>query len=269
MDVEGSTGELWLDLVEAGRHHRCQIDVATGLATLAIDNGQTPFDGSTVPVKQLTGQTKIKGSGQYDLRFANVDGELILWVNNKVVSLSADDQTQPAHYTTKDDRPVWSESDSADLNPARIGGKGLTAGIGHLRVLRDVYYIAASSKVGRSGSDYVPSVHPSDLAQLFGTPDHWSKSQLFDRRQPVQFTLGEDQFFPMGDNSPASKDARLWGGVELTSFAEEEPQIEIDPFVTRERLIGKAFFVYWPHPWQVSAAMRPFLPNVKRMGRIR
>jgi signal peptidase I len=41
----------------------------------------------------------------------------------------------------------------------------------------------------------------------------------------------EDQFLMLGDNSPRSNDSRLWS----------------KPFVARRLLIGKAFFIYWPH----------------------
>ena len=266
--VESTTGELWFDLVEAGRHHRCQIDVASGLATVAIDFGQTPFDSGKAPAEKLTGQTKIKGPGEYDVRFANVDSQLILWVNNKVVTWMSGDQTQPAHYSALDDRPVWSETDPGDLNAARIGGKGLAAGMGRLRVLRDVYYVASSSLQGRRDSEYDAYIHVDSIRHVFSNPNTWAQAQLFDLRNAVKFTLDEDQFFPMGDNSPASKDARLWADTISTNVDGEGP-LTIEPFVTRERLIGKAFFVYWPHPWQAAAGTRPFLPNIMRMGRIR
>lgn len=55
-------------------------------------------------------------------------------------------------------------------------------------------------------------------------------------------SLGPDQFFVCGDNSPESLDARLWD--------EPEPWVaKIDPTigtVHRDLLIGKAFFVYFP-----------------------
>jgi Signal peptidase, peptidase S26 len=61
------------------------------------------------------------------------------------------------------------------------------------------------------------------------------------------FPLGDDHFFPCGDNSPQSQDARLW---EKT-------------YIERKRLTGKALVVYWPHTWQY------YLPNFKRIGFIR
>jgi len=62
------------------------------------------------------------------------------------------------------------------------------------------------------------------------------------------FVLGDDEFFVLGDNSPASKDSRLWeepglgnGGGRYSAGT-----------VPRDYLVGKAFFVYWP------GGMRPF-----------
>jgi signal peptidase I len=52
--------------------------------------------------------------------------------------------------------------------------------------------------------------------------------------------LMADEFFVLGDNSPNSSDSRRW---------------ENEPFVSRDHLIGKAFFVYWP-----SAGPAPGLP---------
>jgi signal peptidase I len=63
----------------------------------------------------------------------------------------------------------------------------------------------------------------------------------------------------MGDNSPQSKDARLWseGGNRSTGYKDPPP------YVKEELLIGKALLIYWPHAW------RPFLPNFERLGLIR
>jgi hypothetical protein len=53
-----------------------------------------------------------------------------------------------------------------------------------------------------------------------------------------QFTMGKDEFFMMGDNSPRSKDSRLWSNVRHAEHRHAVPRIA---------LVGKAFFVYWPH----------------------
>ena len=98
------------------------------------------------------------------------------------------------------------------------------------------------------------------------TPSMWDRTDLFDRRrQDVTFQLGADQFFPMGDNSPASKDARIWSdrvwSEDLHAYEHFPP-----PYVERRLLTGKALMVYWPHAWRRPL---PFTPNVERMGLIR
>lgn len=57
--------------------------------------------------------------------------------------------------------------------------------------------------------------------------------------------LKEDHFFVLGDNSPASRDSRLWNSLDPWI----EDQIITDGstgIVHRQLLMGKAFFVYFP-----------------------
>jgi signal peptidase I len=64
----------------------------------------------------------------------------------------------------------------------------------------------------------------------------------------------------LGDNSPASKDSRLWEhGAH---------------YVDRDLFIGKALYIYWPHSFgEVDIAGKhipfPFWPNFARMGFVR
>lgn len=63
-------------------------------------------------------------------------------------------------------------------------------------------------------------------------------------------TLGPDQFFPCGDNSPASLDGRLMTHVDDWVYKEFPPpagdQYSSVGVIPRELLLGRAFFVYWP-----------------------
>ncbi|HVZ94374.1 MAG TPA: S26 family signal peptidase [Phycisphaerales bacterium] len=77
-------------------------------------------------------------------------------------------------------------------------------------------------------------------------------------------TLGPDQFFCLGDNSPQSKDGRLWTDVDpwVADTIDREAGI-----VPRELMLGKAFFVYFPAPYRVGDL--PIVPDIGRMRFIR
>ena len=230
------------------------IDVATGRARLSIDG---------VSDWQPVAQTAIRGSGTHQVTFANADRELRLWVDGKLVAFD-----KPTTYDELDNqRPQASRHDQGDLAPLGIGSKGAAVEVSHLRVLRDIYYIADTS-VGRGDrvhdyDDYslVPSLNRAKLADFFASPELWqsaSGGSVFDGRQAVTFDLGPDQFFVLGDNSPASSDARLWPGQH---------------YVDRELLVGKALFVYLPHPLRLFIPFTDVslgvIPNLGEMGFIR
>jgi signal peptidase I len=249
VEVQGSEGNLLLKLVEGGVHFNCRIDVATGQAELSMEGGPGGFDGDSGSlVQHPTAQTRVRGPGTYTLRMANVDDEVWLWVNNRRVKFSS-----PTTYTApKDLRPQWSPQEYGDLAPAGVGTQGVALDVKHLRILRDVYYVA--TRGGPSSDQHYPRyATEAEAASVFSDPRSWATSELFDwdAAGPVEFQNGADQFFPMGDNSPQSKDARLWEG---------------NPWVERDLLTGKALLIYWPHAWNRPV---PFLPNFKRMGFIR
>lgn len=62
------------------------------------------------------------------------------------------------------------------------------------------------------------------------------------------FTLGKDEFFVLGDNSPASRDSRWWKKPGLGNNGMEYRK----GVVPRDYLVGKAFVVFWP------GGQRPF-----------
>ena len=273
--VKGSSGTVHLDIVEGGRHHQCQIDVSTGQATLEMDNGAASFTSTegNDPPNRLLGSTKIQGAGKYRIRFSNADDQLLLWVNNRVVKFHVDGANGQEHDGTFESRgmirPQWSVGEPGDLAPLGIAGQGVDLEISRLRVLRDVYYIAARYASGHPfTTEYDVNEIYSDtrwfhdrsdvvsrIRHTFTHPETWESSPIFEARRSEEFTLGEDQFFPMGDNSPQSKDARLWH--------QTGPVLTVEPSVDRKLLTGKAFMIYWPHPWYY------IIPNVTRMGRIR
>ena len=254
VEVQSDQGELLLDLVEGGTHYVCRIDVGTGKAALSINDfaGQPQLFEDGSPVR--TAATTVKGPGSQGIRFSNCDDQLLLWVNDRVVEFDG-----PTMYVRADDVvPRWSATDPGDMAPAGIGGKNLNATVTSLRVLRDIYYLAQEPDRSHhyDQHEYLRDLSPRDRQAVFDNPQLWELTTLFNDRAQIEFTLGEDQFFPLGDNSPQSKDARLWSETDYLTGQRTPP-----PYVERELLIGKALVVYWPHGW------RPPSPTLSRLTR--
>jgi signal peptidase I len=235
--VENDRGQIILELVKGGRKFQCRLDVSTGLADFSIDGVEKPqFNPQT--------QTIVKGPGKYDLMFANCDRRLYLWIDGSVV-LSAD------YPDLQNDVP-----EQADLHPVGVAASGVKMKLSHLKIFRDIYYIATSKERGEMMIDYLyppRELQTGNLEEFFSDPRQWNCFEDKNMAQ-VDFPLKEDQFFAMGDNSAKSRDSRSWGTVP------------------RELLIGKAFFIYWPHSWDRIPGTKipfPFFPNFSRMGFVR
>ncbi len=122
-----------------------------------------------------------------------------------------------------------------DLQPqVRIFGSGKLA-LSHIAIFRDIHYTA--KKFANS---------PEQGRAIEGNP----------------FTLGENEFFVLGDNSPNSEDCRWWSN-EGTANRGLSYRAGIVP---RDYLVGKALFVYWPQGFKIFAK-DPFgvVPNVGQM----
>lgn len=253
-------GTLAFDLVEGGVHFTCSIDISSGEAVLSTSDPKIQFignDGS--PMNQLKALTKIKGAGSYRVRYANCDNRLYLWVNNQPVQFNGLGDYQRSSNVV----PFWSPEDPGDAQPAGIGVANNQVVVERCRILRDVYYTQGN----QTGLDYTVAklklpnggelpVRPATVRELLQTPSAWQNTAepLFASLEEAhrEFPLGDDQFLPLGDNSPFSSDARSWGWI--------------DSFIERDALIGKALFVYWPHSWNRPI---PYWPNFQRMGFIR
>lgn len=275
IEIQEAGGELLLDLVEGGAHYVCRIDITSGQATLSAAD----FDGNTrsfvdqetgESVAAVTGVTKIRGTGRHQIRFANCDDQLVLWVDEKLVTFDG-----PTTYRSPQNvKPQWSPNDAGDMAPIGIGGNGASLSVESLRVLRDIYYLAQEADPRFHGEykGYVSNFDLyADLQTAISNPASWSSLDLFDQRRSVTFELGQDHFFPLGDNSPQSKDARLWSqGSRATGYHDPPPYVE------RELMIGKALVVYWPHGWRPSSPTLAnmtgefaFIPNFPQMKLIK
>jgi len=241
LDSKGSSGSVLFELIEGGRVMRCQIDLTTGVAALSI---------SGLDAYAPTAQTEVQGPGSHEILFANVDDQLRLWVDGDLVEFN-----QPTAYP-----PLGNNAPTdADLSPVGVASRGAEVEVGHLRVLRDTYYIAGDT--GNADEFESPgelfgherSLSSQRIADALSNPARYAQA----RRRWVDFKLEKDQFLALGDNSAKSMDSRLWTGQH---------------YVNRDLLIGEALFIYWPHSWDRIPGTKipfPFFPNVAEMGFVR
>jgi len=109
-----------------------------------------------------------------------------------------------------------------------IFGAGKLA-LSHLGIYRDIHYISDGILRARAGSS---------------------------------FTVGKDEFFVCGDNSPYSLDCRVWAAEGIGNNGVKYRE----GIVPRDYLVGKAALVYWGDAFRPFENLLPIIPNI---GRIR
>ncbi|MGA2914937.1 MAG: signal peptidase I [Sedimentisphaerales bacterium] len=156
------------------------------------------------------------------VQFANVDHQLIFEIDGQKLTCDLG--------TGKDD---------AGQRRSEIEPKAFIFGAGNLSLLHVALY--------------------RDIHYLGIRPDSHQPVDRAGENNP--FTLGKDEFFAMGDNSPDSLDSRLWSteGIGNNGYTYRMG------IVPRDYLVGKAFFVYWPSGFRVDASRLALVPNVGRM----
>jgi signal peptidase I len=260
-EVRSETGKILLDLVEGGAHFICEIDVETGRALLRCDDSEvdtkvTFLDQNDQPLDQPSAQTNLKGAGDYHIEYVNADDRLHLWINNKLIEFPG-----ATYMRTGIPVPTYSTNSPGDAEPAGVATNGAEVSISRLKVLRDIYYTSVKGRANSFNETGWPDT--SQIETFQQTPSKWSSPEAlkFFTQKKGSFkpmfklekgsSTSEDQFLPMGDNSPRSLDGRIWDG---------------DHYVERNMLIGRAMLIYWPH-----TKNKPFkhFPNFERMGFIR
>lgn len=187
-----------------------------------------------------------------DVEFWHVDQSLELWVNGKRVAHGeyAWSPTERLAFVAGEPHERDTAENTSLANAAtyehaeaRVAWEfeGSAVTLHRVGLDRDLYYQSATYMLGDKTGRPAFGTHPRNLV-----------------------ATNPDQFFFLGDNSPASEDSRLWSRVD------EEVARQIDPtlgLVDRRMILGKAFFVYFPSPSIVKIG--PVKLPVPDFGRMR
>jgi signal peptidase I len=288
-DVTAAKGKLRLELVEAGDRFVCEFDLVAGtcrLLRLMPDEIEEQV--------LATARQGIVRPGRYSICFGNTDDRLTVWLDDRLLFDDGYDYDGPGLGARQ--RPTLD-----DLRPASVAVQGTHVRVGDLVLYRDIYYTHAEH--GAAGATEYDIYHPSgDWDSVLSEPTKWD---VFSTARTSSFAkLGPDDFMMMGDNSPKSADGRLWpqgakawandvareqgldNALALDEIA-KRPGGEVvqapEHVVRRQLLIGRAFYVYWPHAvpfgpdWlqfdtpklgPLGSFRLPFHPNISRMKMI-
>ncbi len=273
IDIKSKSGSLLFELVEGGVHYQCKFDLESGRAFLSCNDDAVQFvDDENNKIDNIqSDKAIIKQAKKYEIRFANYDDRLSLWVNKRLVKFNGKPYVnyQRSGPVRPMDVSPKTPGSKGDLEPVRIGASGgAEVEISRLQVLRDIYYVATtnnysgSTRSRLSFAEYEARYSPTEIREIMSTPKFWTSQaglEFFDSRSPEdnlsKFEIPEGAYMPMGDNSPQSLDARLW-------YVGEGPsRVPAPPYVRRDLISGRAMLIYWPHSWNWP----PFWPNFRRM----
>jgi signal peptidase I len=206
LKVEKAAGEFCMELSRGMDRFQACWQLDTGTCTLY----RLGKDGKQAELKSKT--TGLKGPGTYQVRFANVDDRLTVWVNRELPFGDGVD------YAVNYMRPVNERGPQAnDLQPASVGSKGATVEVRHLKLWRDVYY----TQDGAS-----PDARHGNLAEVdWSEPKTWGPLRELDFKT---YYVQPRHYFCLGDNSAYSADSREWG------------------LVPERLMLGRALMVYYP-----------------------
>ncbi|QDV37067.1 signal peptidase I [Tautonia plasticadhaerens] len=268
LEVESGRGRVVVELIEAGVPMRCTIDLAEGQATLTRD-------GVILGTPQACG---IDGPGRYRVGLANVDDRLTLWVDGRTPF------GEGVSYEVDHEEPQQPEL--ADLSPIGIGASLARVRVSDLVVRRDIYYTLSPNASDLEGFGTLRSWDEYRwLVRAMSDPSRFPELARLD--EPRTFEIRPGRYMMMGDNSPRSKDSRAWDRFDLEGIYDDDagrrwrigPWSEFDRApheVPEELIVGKAFFVYWPHGKPFGPDIRlsrdfriPFRPYLERMQWIR
>jgi Signal peptidase, peptidase S26 len=213
LTVQEPTGEFALRLNRGNYQYQARWDLSSGTCKLLRRE-----HGDAKGWVQLAAQpTSVKQSGSYQLRFANFDSRLTVWVDGSLPFGPGFDYTPPELPTADEIKAAEAkELDDVGLRnrlgmrcgerewdktePASIGVKEAILDVHHIKLWRDIYYDPAGHN-GKVEGD------PPNFLTMYVQPKH---------------------YLVLGDNCQSSADSRMWG------------------LVPERLLLGRALAIYFP-----------------------
>jgi len=236
IDKLAESAELLLELNEGVHRYRVRVNPNTGEAQLSrvvwlsrSDEEEETFAKATTP---------LHGVGNHRVEFANVDQRLCLWVDGRLIDFGS----RGGEYPLSEIENLGPQDE--DLTPVGIASRGMNVEVSHLQIYRDIYYQSTHEQqtqdfapLSSHFEEWSPCSSHRHLRQLLSQPAAWWESYQACSHE-ARFELGSDEFMMLGDNSPKSKDSRLW---------ENDRRAQHRHAVPRSALVGRAFYIYWPH----------------------
>jgi signal peptidase I len=210
--VEKPEGKLVLELSKGYDRFQARWDLPTGKCTLVR---LTTQPGGSVSETVLTPDGKdsaLKKRGRFDLRFANVDQRLTVWVDGDLVFGEGVEYGPPREGGAGNHGKILTGPyEPNDIQPASLGADGAEVRVQHLKLWRDTYYT----------------------------------NKLSGREEYYTFHVRPGHYFCLGDNSFASSDSRVWSETILKD-GRDQPRDNHGGLVPENLMLGRALVIYWP-----------------------
>ena len=276
-DADGE-GELTIELREGVHRYLCTLPIVDGSFADAVTLATVDVSQDATDVRER-GTVPVSLGSSHRVRFSQCDDELRVWIDGEPVAID-----ESIRFLERGPLDLI-EPQESDLQPIAIRVAGAKVGVSNLRIERDLYYRTERAEGPESRRTRgTRGLLRDRLAGLVRQPETYAGAlaEFRDVVDSQSVTAPDGHYLAFGDNSPRSQDSRLWD--------------EGNQSVPQSYLVGKAFWIYWPHgvpflnggrgfairhhtkPGVGGRAQKvgdyplyqvPFYPQVSRMKRIR
>ena len=260
--AEGGKASLCLKLRKGNDEFRATLQ-ADGTAILEKPIGSARTEAvpgresqnTYIPIQAREGAFPPLEPGKpHTIEFENVDYRVSLRMDGDEILATTDADYAP-------DIPAllaaFDRQEASAPASVEIGAEGTPMELRHVAVYRDVYY-QSGRNVALANDSARGASNPLKEYPGWGTTGN-----------PILLRTNPPDYFCCGDNSPQSKDSRLWWEVCPMLRERKGDMAYQQGTVPGDQMIGRAFFVYWPSGLRFSKDTPAVIPNVGRMRIIR